>query len=159
MHRVLPWMVVARLSFSLISVSWWRDCNISYNQRCLAAVRINLAVAATICLWAEIVQKIVAVGRKFSLQRPISVCSFSKILQKISNGQNLYWNDLKYLLNPKRHVFTNWDMSLHKRHDFCDQESQLFKKRHNVSKIVDIYSLNMIRLTTCSRNFYEIANS
>ena len=102
--------------------TWWRDCKISVwgvIARCIEFDNLPLG---------RIFQKIVVAATSFSLQLLVSSCTFSETLQTISNGQNPSLNDLKRLLNSKRHVFTNWDMSLHKRHDICDQESQLFKE-------------------------------
>ena len=56
---------------------------------------------------SKIFQKIVVASRNFSLHRIVLVCNFSETLQTIANGQNLYWSDLKHLLDSKIHVFIN----------------------------------------------------
>ena len=124
---------------------WWRDCKISQ----LKGISLQSSCSGYNLPSGIILQKIVATAKNFLLQQLVSGCSFFETLQTISNGQNLYWNDLKPLLNPKRHVFTNWDISLHKRHDLVIK-SHNCSERYNDLKIVYIYSLNLIGLVTCS---------
>ena len=66
--------------------------------------------------------------RNGSLQRLVSGFSQSETLQTFSNGHNPSWTNLEHLLDPKRHVLIDWDMSLHKWCDPYDQDSQLFKE-------------------------------
>ena len=140
-------------------------------------------------LWASFYEQMVMERLQYLLWPEVSCCSENKSRcsgYNMLSGRNCPENPLcsgqfgfvvflkrcKQFQTVKIYIGMIWNTSLTPKDMFLQIKTCLYtrdvtfvikshncSKRHNVSKIVYIYSLNMIWLTTCSRNFYEIANS